>query len=90
MYISSLESKHIGIAWTQPDFDGGYPALRYIVQYKEVSERNWTPYNSNVLAITSTVVTGLTEGTEYELRVAAVNSVGRGPFMQIKTATLGK
>ena len=57
-----------------------------------MSQKNWKRFKLDILSATSVVVTGLEEGTEYELRVAAMNSVGTGPFCQMLEAckTLGK
>ena len=55
-------------------------------------ETKWKPHKLDSPSATSVVVTGLEEGTEYELRVAAMNSIGTGPFCQMMGTcrTLGK
>ena len=91
LQVSKIDTKQFTLTWTAPDFDGGYPVTGYRVEYKAVSEINWKQLKLDKSS-TSIVVTGLEEGTEYELRVAAMNSVGAGPFCQLMGAckTLGK
>jgi subtilisin family serine protease len=64
------------VSWTPPASNGGSGITGYVV----------TPYVGGtaqpataVGAVTSTTVTGLTNGTSYTFRVAAVNAVGTGP-----------
>ena len=78
--------------WTVPDFDVDYPVISYLLKYKEVSQSKWKQLKLDVPSASSVVVTGLEEGTEYELRLAAVNSIGIGPFCRMMETckTLGK
>ena len=65
------------VVWSPPPFDGGAPITAYIV----------TPYIGGVAQTpvvvgavpTSVTITGLTNGTTYQFKVAAVNAVGTGP-----------
>ena len=65
------------LTWTAPASDGGSPITGYRI----------TPYIGSTAqpavltgsAATSYTVTGLTNGTAYTFRVAAINSVGTGP-----------
>lgn len=65
------------VVWTAPAFDGGAAITAYIV----------TPFVGGVAqtpvvvgaAPTSVTITGLTNGTTYRFKVAAVNGVGTGP-----------
>jgi len=68
-----------GVGWTTPVDDGGRPIVSYLV----------TPYAGSIALAsstvtgspppTSTVITGLTNGTFYTFSVAAINEVGTGP-----------
>ena len=92
LQVSNIDTRQFTVTWTAPDFDGGYPVTGYTVEYKEVSKEGWQQLNLDIASATSVMFTSLKEGTEYEVRVAAVNSVGTGPFFQMMEAckTLGK
>ena len=58
----------------------GKPAVSdYDVQYKKKSDSTWTDASFTGTGL-STTLTGLTEGTEYEVQVRAVNDEGNGPW----------
>ncbi|TVR28446.1 MAG: fibronectin type III domain-containing protein, partial [Ilumatobacter sp.] len=71
----------VDVSWKAPTDDGGSAIIDYIVEYREGDTGdNWTPFADDVSTTTSATVTGLTNGTEYTFRVAAVNEVGTGEF----------
>ncbi|MFM1784387.1 MAG: hypothetical protein RLZZ579_664 [Actinomycetota bacterium] len=74
----SPASGQVSLTWNAPSSDGGASVSDYIIQYKVGS--NWVPFTDGVSTNTFTVVTGLTNGTSYEFKVASVNSVGQGLF----------
>ena len=70
------------ITWQAPDSDGGSAITGYTVQWKSGSQifggdpsREHTTGDS----VPDYLITGLTNGTEYTVRVIAVNAVGDGP-----------
>jgi hypothetical protein len=52
----------------------------YIVQYS-TDQSSWTTFADGTSTTPSATVTGLTGGTNYYFRVAAVNSVGTGAYV---------
>lgn len=62
------------LSWAAPASNGGVPIADYIVQFSSDSGSSWTTFADGVSAVTSATVTGLTNGTTYVFRVAAVNS----------------
>ena len=70
------------ITWTPPLSDGGSAITGYKVQWKSGSQSFGDPSREHTTTgalVTAYIVTGLTNGTEYTLRVIAVNAVGDGP-----------
>jgi Ca2+-binding RTX toxin-like protein len=67
------------VRWTAPAPDGGPPVTEYRVQV-----RTGTTVVTTITGIaptaTSTVVTGLANGTAYNFRVRAVNGIGNSPL----------
>lgn len=71
-------SSQVSLSWSAPSVDGGGAITDYVVQYKVGA--NWIPLIDGVNAQTSAIVTGLTNGSTYSFKVAAVNSAGQGAF----------
>lgn len=68
------------VSWTAPVMLGS-PALNdYVIQYSSDSGSTFTTFSDSVSTSTSVTVTGLTNGTAYVFRVAAVNTIGTGAF----------
>ena len=85
----------IDVSWTEPD-NGGLQITEYSVDYKETDAadtfapgtnpaQGWVPLDP----VTSTMatITGLTNGTSYDVRVAATNSYGTGEWSELSSAT---
>jgi hypothetical protein len=64
------------VNWTAPASDGGSPITGYkVIPYIAGVAQSAQTFNSTA---TSQTVTGLTNGTTYKFRVAAINAVGAG------------
>ena len=80
-------------SWRAPHDDGGSPIIGYKVQWKSGSEH----YDDSASSTRQAVITdpnrlghtirGLSNGTEYTVRVIATNSVGDGPPSLEESAT---
>jgi len=70
----------VELSWTAPTNTGGVALTDYIVQYS-TDQTNWTTVSDGTSTVTTATVTGLTGGTNYYFRVAAVNSVGTGAYV---------
>ena len=67
------------VTWTATSFTG--PAVsNYLVQYSSNGGGSWTNVTRAASTSPSMLVTGLTNGSSYIFRVAAINSVGAGTF----------
>ena len=70
----------VALSWTAPTNTGGASLTDYIVQYS-TDQSSWTTFADGTSTATTATVTGLTGGTNYYFRVAAVNSVGTGAYV---------
>ncbi len=78
----------IAVSWTAPG-DGGSVSNSYLVQWRATGG-TWVTTASgqaSVTAGTAYTVTGLTGGTTYEVRVAAVNEFGTSDWSTTASAT---
>ena len=62
-------------SWTAPD-DGGSEITGYKVRHRATDTGSWTTSSALGSSTTSYEITGLTNGTEYEVQVQATNAVG--------------
>ena len=70
----------VSLAWTAPSATGGSAITDYSVQYSSNSGSSWTTFSRSASTATSAAVTGLTNGTAYLFRVAAVTVMGAGAY----------
>jgi titin len=83
--ISHTDSS-VELSWTKP-LNGGAEITGYVLQYSSDSGSSWTTVQTQALDPISTVVSGLSLGTSYTFRVAALNPVGQGPFSSTVSET---
>jgi hypothetical protein len=74
----------VSLSWTAPSNDGGAAITDYTVQYSTDigggTGSTWATFSRAASATANATVTGLTNGTSYKFRVAAVNSAGTGEY----------
>lgn len=77
----------ITVQWSEPASRGA-AITNYDVSYKKVSDSNWTTVDSATDGSSrSYTITNITNGTEYGVRVRAVNSVGNGEWSNERRET---
>ncbi len=69
----------LALMWTAPTNTGGGPITDYLVEVKPSASGAWSTFADGVSALPRAVITGLTPGTAYDVRVSAVNVYGTGP-----------
>ena len=76
----------VTLRWAAPSHTNGYSINGYSIQYRAKGTSAWT--SSTVGGtLSSTNVTGLTNATNYEMRVAAVTAAGTGAFAVVPLVT---
>ena len=77
----------VALTWTAPAQTGGSAITDYSVQYSSDSGATWATFSHSVSTSTTISVTGLTNGTAYLFRVAAVTVVGTGGYATSASVT---
>lgn len=69
------------LTWSAPTNNGGFAVTDYVVQYRtSAGPGSWNTFSDGTSTSTTATVTGLTNGTSYDFRVAATNSRGTGDY----------
>jgi titin len=76
-------NQQVALTWNAPADDGGASLTDYLVQYGTSSSGPWTTFDDGTSTSESATVTGLTNGTAYYFRVAAVNPVGTSAYSSV-------
>jgi uncharacterized protein YjbI with pentapeptide repeats len=77
--VATAGNARVSLKWTAPSTNGAN-ITDYYIQWRLSGGGSWTTFGDGANARTSAVVTGLTNGTSYDFRVAALNSVGLGSY----------
>jgi len=86
--VGTVSTTYSGeLSWTAPTA-GASDITDYTIQYS-TDDSNWTTFDDGVTTGTTATVTGLTSGTTYYFRVAAVNSSGTGDFSSSSSVVMG-
>ena len=83
----AANDQQLAVSWVEPA-DNGTSISDYDVQYKETSVILWTDASYTGTG-TSTTITGLTNGTSYDVQVRAASSVGNSLWSDAASATPG-
>lgn len=78
-YANSLTDTTLTLSWTAPNSYGSR-ITDYLIQYGTSSSGPWTLYADGTSTGTTATITGLAPTTTYYFRVAAVSTVGAGPY----------
>ena len=88
----TVNDQSLGVSWTEPTGDGGSDVTGYKTGRCSSdcgTAANWTA-TTLTGTNTSTTLTGLTNGTAYQVRIAAVNRSGDSSWSTTATATPAK
>jgi hypothetical protein len=73
-------------SWSAPA-SGGDPITDYVLELSDDGGSTWSVYADGVGATNAATVNSLANGTEYRLRVAAVNGIGTANWSNVATFT---
>ena len=79
--------QQVSLAWSPPASDGGKPITGWRFQWRKAGDL-WSQTVEYPASTTTRLLTGLEDATTYEALVAAVNSVGVGPWVKASATTL--
>jgi hypothetical protein len=82
---TGVTSGQVKLTWHPPASTGGAAITDYVIQ-RSTRGSTWTTVRDGLSPAGPSVVRGLTNGTAYRFRVAAVNVVGQGPWSSIAGA----
>jgi hypothetical protein len=85
--VSATGIGQLSVSWSAPASNGGSAITDYVVEGSANGGVNWVTVNDGVSTTTSAVLSGLSNGTTYQVRVRAKNAIGEGFNPTIVSAT---
>ncbi len=74
---TSEDSSSVSLSWDAPMYNID-SITDYVIEYQPHNSNTWATFNDGISTNTTTTVTGLSSGTDYDFRISAVNSIGTG------------
>jgi Fibronectin type III domain len=78
----------VSLSWTAPSSINGSAITDYTIQYSSNGGTSWSTFSHAASTSTSATITGLTNGTSYTFKVAAVNAVGTSAYSTVSSAVV--
>ena len=72
--VSGASKRSVRVSWTAPETESAITDYDY--RYRKAGASAWTEVTDTTLTATEVTITGLTEGTRYQVQVRATNSNG--------------
>ena len=86
--VGTVGDAQVSLVWTAPSSNGGASITDYVIQYSSDSGSSWSTFADGTSTTTTATVTGLTNGSSYLFKVAAVNSAGTGTYSSASSSVL--
>lgn len=75
--VVKVGKNYVDLVWEPPTNDGGARVTGYVIERREIGSPIWATCNSYNITDTSFTVINLTERSDFEFRIFAMNSVGK-------------
>ena len=86
--MTSVDENSVGLAWEEPNDDGGTEIIKYNIEQREASRRSYqSTGDTESLEYT---VDKLTDGMQYIFQVTAENECGIGEPVELGQAVTAK
>lgn len=79
--VVEVSADFVSLLWQPPLYTGGCQISNYVVEKRDTSSTIWQTVSATV-ARTSIKISRLTQGTEYQFRIAAENRYGKSHFVE--------
>uniref|UniRef100_A0A673BZN9 Titin n=1 Tax=Sphaeramia orbicularis TaxID=375764 RepID=A0A673BZN9_9TELE len=79
--VDEVSADFVTLSWQPPNYTGGCQISNYVVEKRDIGSTVWQTVSATV-ARTSIKISRLTQGTEYQFRIAAENRYGKSPFVE--------
>lgn len=85
---ATVGNGQLAVTWT-PGSDNGSAHTDFLVEWAVAGSGSWNTWTRTTSPLTtaSETITGLTNGTAYDIRISGINSIGTGPASSTATAT---
>lgn len=81
-YLHDITNNSAKVSW-----EAVSGATAYNIQYRTIGNCDWTNFNGNPVSTTSATLTGLDEGTKYQIRIQALRGNIQSTYSHIAKAT---